>query len=172
MLISVCSRPPMGGELWSDFQWRSSLKAFCISISSILRPKSGYRESDRLGFVEVGGRWRVGLPQAIVPIRVPIPAVHRDPLSSWNNRRNTWGVYVVHASSWKTRKKKKKTLWLWFSSVLLFHWHWEQKYKWIKIQEDAPFFCLDFKQNIFRAMTSIDTGTVFHNVGTEVALHF
>lgn len=108
MLISVCSRPPMGGELWSDFQWRSSLKAFCISISSILRPKSGYRESDRLGFVEVGGRWRVGLPQAIVPIRVPIPAVHRDPLSSWNNRRNTWGVYVVHASSWKTRKKKKK----------------------------------------------------------------
>ena len=26
----------------------------------------------------------------------------------WNNRRNTWGVYVVHASSWKTRKKKKK----------------------------------------------------------------
>ena len=108
MLISVCSRPPMGGELWSDFQWRSSLKAFLISISSTLRPKSGYRESDRLGFVEVGGRWRVGLPQAIVPIRAPFPAVHRDPLSSWNNRRNTWDVYVVHTSSWKTREKKKR----------------------------------------------------------------
>ena len=107
MLISVCSRSPMRGELWSDFQWRNSLKAFFISIPNTLRPKSGCRESNLLGFMEVGGSWRVGLPQAIIPICVPFSAVHRGPLSSWNNRRNTWDMYVVHTSSWKNQEKKK-----------------------------------------------------------------
>lgn len=107
MLISVRSRSPMRGELWSDFQWRNSLKAFLISIPNTLRPKSGCRESNLLGFMEVGGSWRVGLPQAIIPICVPFSAVHRGPLSSWNNRRNTWDMYVVHTSSWKNQEKKK-----------------------------------------------------------------
>ena len=79
---------------------------FLISIpNTTLRPKSGGGESDLLEFMELGGRRRVDLPQAKMPMCLFLPFTGIPSVPGVTEKTHGC-VCVVHTSSWKNRKEK------------------------------------------------------------------